>query len=323
MKVLVTGAAGFIGFHLCKLLIEKKIKVIGIDSLNNFYSKKLKKHRLELLKKSKYSKYFLFKKVDIKRFAQIKRLFLNQKIDIIIHLAAQAGIRYSLKNPRNYLDNNIVGLFNLMEIARENKPKNFIFASSSSVYGFNKKAPFKENFDTSSPLQFYGSTKKAGEVFLKSYNYLYDFPVTCLRLFTVYGPWGRPDMAIFSFTKNILENKKITIFNKGKLIRDFTYVDDTVDGIYKCLKRKSKGFNVYNLGNQRPIKLMYLLKLLEKNLKKKAKITFTKFKKTEMPKTHSSNSKASKQLKYKPKIKIEKGLKKFTEWYLNYYGKKN
>ena len=321
MKILVTGAAGFIGFHLCKKLIEKKKYVIGVDNLNNYYSVKLKKDRIKFLKNSKFKKYFKFKKLDIKRSKQLDDFCISNNIDTIIHMAAQAGIRYSLKNPRDYLENNVGGLFNLMEVARKNKIKKFIFASSSSIYGSNTKAPFKENFDTSSPLQFYGATKKAGEVFLKTYNYLYDFPIVCLRFFTVYGPWGRPDMAIFSFTKNILSNKKINIFNKGKLIRDFTYIDDIVDGIIKSLKNKNKGFNIYNLGNQSPIKLMYLIKLLEVNLKKKAKIIFSDFKKTEMNKTHSSNTKAYKDLKYKPKIKIEKGLKKFTQWYLRYYEK--
>ena len=321
MKILVTGAAGFIGFHLCKKLIEKKKYVIGVDNLNNYYSVKLKKDRIKFLKNSKFKKYFKFKKLDIKRSKQLDDFCISNNIDTIIHMAAQAGIRYSLKNPRDYLENNVGGLFNLMEVARKNKIKKFIFASSSSIYGSNTKAPFKENFDTSSPLQFYGATKKAGEVFLKTYNYLYDFPIVCLRFFTVYGPWGRPDMAIFSFTKNILSNKKINIFNKGKLIRDFTYIDDIVDGIIKSLKNKNKGFNIYNLGNQSPIKLMYLIKLLEVNLKKKAKIIFSDFKKTEMNKTHSSNAKAYKDLKYKPKIKIEKGLKKFTQWYLRYYEK--
>ncbi len=321
MKILVTGAAGFIGFHLCKKLIEKKKNVIGIDNLNDYYSVKLKKDRIKFLKNSKFKKYFKFKKLDIKRSNELNNFCISNKIDIIIHMAAQAGIRYSLENPKDYLENNVGGLFNLMEVARKNKIKKFIFASSSSIYGSNTKAPFKENFDTSNPLQFYGATKKAGEVFLKTYNYLYNFPTVCLRFFTVYGPWGRPDMAIFSFTKNILSNKKINIFNNGKLIRDFTYIDDIVDGIIKSLTKKNKDFKIYNLGNQKPIKLMYLIKLLEINLKKKAKIIFSNYKKTEMTKTHSSNKKALKELNYRPKIKIEKGLKKFTEWYLNYYGK--
>ncbi len=321
MKILVTGAGGFIGFHLCKKLIQNKTHVVGIDNLNNYYSVKLKKDRIKILNKHKFNKYFKFKKLDLKKNKELNSFFKKNKFDIIIHLAAQAGIRYSLKNPRNYLDNNIGGLFNLMEVARTNKIKKFIYASSSSIYGSNKKAPFKENFDTSAPLQFYGSTKKAGEVFLKTYNYLYNFPVICLRFFTVYGPWGRPDMAIFSFTKNILENKKITIFNNGKMIRDFTYIDDIVDGIIKSIKIKNKNFEIYNLGNQKPVELMYVLKLLQIYLKKKAKIILTNYKKTEMLKTHSSNKKSLKEMNYRPKIKIEKGLKKFTEWYLKYYEK--
>ena len=246
MAILVTGAAGFIGFHLSKKLIEKKINVIGIDNLNNYYSVKLKKDRINFLKKHKNSKYFSFKKLDLRNVKLLNNFLNKKKISCIVHLAAQAGIRYSLKNPRNYLENNITCLFNLMEFARNNKLEHFIFGSSSSVYGNSKIAPFKEIFDTSSPLQFYGSTKKAGEVFLKTYSYLYNFPVTCLRFFTVYGPWGRPDMAIFSFTKKILENKSLDIFNKGRMIRDFTYIDDIIEGIYKCIFRKKNKFKIYN-----------------------------------------------------------------------------
>ena len=321
MTILVTGAAGFIGFHLCKKLIEKKIHVIGIDNLNNYYSVKLKKDRINFLKKHKNFKYFSFKKLDLRNVKLLNNFLNKKKISYIVHLAAQAGIRYSLKNPRNYLENNITCLFNLMEFARNNKLEHFIFGSSSSVYGNSKIAPFKEIFDTSSPLQFYGSTKKAGEVFLKTYSYLYNFPVTCLRLFTVYGPWGRPDMAIFSFTKKILENKSLDIFNKGRMIRDFTYIDDIIEGIYKCIFRKKNKFKIYNLGNQNPIKLMSMIKLLENNLNKKAKIKFKSQHRTEMKLTHSSNSKAYKELGYKPKINIENGINNFIEWYKEYYGK--
>ena len=321
MTILVTGAAGFIGFHLSKKLIEKKINVIGIDNLNNYYSVKLKKNRINFLKKHKNSKYFSFKKLDLRNEKLLNNFLNKKKISCIVHLAAQAGIRYSLKNPRNYLENNITCLFNLMEFARNNKLEHFIFGSSSSVYGNSKIAPFKEIFDTSSPLQFYGSTKKAGEVFLKTYSYLYNFPVTCLRFFTVYGPWGRPDMAIFSFTKKILENKSLDIFNKGRMIRDFTYIDDIIEGIYKCIFRKKNKFKIYNLGNQNPIKLMSMIKLLENNLNKKAKIKFKSQHRTEMKLTHSSNSKAYKELGYKPKINIENGINNFIEWYKEYYGK--
>jgi UDP-glucuronate 4-epimerase len=321
MTILVTGAAGFIGFHLSKKLIEKKIHVIGIDNLNNYYSVKLKKDRVNFLKKHKNSKYFSFKKLDLRNVKLLNNFLNKKKISYIVLLAAQAGIRYSLKNPRNYLENNITCLFNLMEFARNNKLDHFIFGSSSSVYGNSKIAPFKEIFDTSSPLQFYGSTKKAGEVFLKTYSYLYNFPVTCLRFFTVYGPWGRPDMAIFSFTKKILENKSLDIFNKGRMMRDFTYIDDIIEGIYKCIFRKKNKFKIYNLGNQNPIKLMSMIKLLENNLNKKAKIKFKSQHRTEMKLTHSSNSKAYKELDYKPKINIENGINNFIEWYKEYYGK--
>jgi len=321
MTILVTGAAGFIGFHLCKKLIEKKIHVIGIDNLNNYYSVKLKKDRINFLKKHKNSKYFSFKKLDLRNVKLLNNFLNKKKISYIVHLAAQAGIRYSLKNPRNYLENNITCLFNLIEFARNNKLEHFIFGSSSSVYGNSKIAPFKETFDTSSPLQFYGSTKKAGEVFLKTYSYLYNFPVTCLRFFTVYGPWGRPDMAIFSFTKKILENKSLDIFNKGRMMRDFTYIDDIIEGIYKCIFKKKNKFKIYNLGNQNPIKLMSMIKLLENNLNKKAKIKFKSQHRTEMKLTHSSNSKAYKELGYKPKINIKNGINNFNEWYKEYYGK--
>jgi len=321
MNILVTGAAGFIGFHLSKKLIEKKINVIGIDNLNNYYSVKLKKDRINFLKKHKNSKYFSFKKLDLRNEKLLNNFLNKKKISYIVHLAAQAGIRYSLKNPRSYLENNIICLFNLMEFARNNKIKHFIFGSSSSVYGNLNIAPFKEGFDTSSPLQFYGSTKKAGEVFLKTYSHLYNLPVTCLRFFTVYGPWGRPDMAIFSFTKKILENKSLDVFNKGRMIRDFTYVDDIVEGIYQCILKKNNKFEIYNIGNQNPIKLMNMIKLLENNLNKKAKIEFKSQHKTEMKLTHSSNSKAYKELSYKPKVNIKNGIKNFIKWYKDYYGK--
>ena len=321
MTILITGAAGFIGFHLCKKLIEKKMNVIAIDNINNYYSQKLKRDRINLLLKNKNKKFLNFKKIDIKDKNKLSNFLKNKKIDVIVHLAAQAGIRYSLKNPRDYLNNNIIGLFNIMEIARNKKLKKLIYASSSSIYGNSSKTPFSEDFDTSSPLQFYGSTKKAGEVFLKTYNYLYGFPVICLRFFTVYGPWGRPDMAIFSFTERIINNEKINIFNNGKMLRDFTYIDDVVDGIIKSIKLKKNGFKIYNIGNQKPVKLMTIIKIIEKNLRKKARINFTNYKKTEMSKTHSSNKRALKDIKYKPKIEIEKGIKKFIDWYKNYYGK--
>ncbi len=321
MTILITGAAGFIGFHLCKKLIEKKMNVIAIDNINNYYSQKLKRDRINLLLKNKNKKFLNFKKLDIKDKNKLSNFLKNKKIDVIVHLAAQAGIRYSLKNPRDYLNNNIIGLFNIMEIARNKKLKKLIYASSSSIYGNSSKTPFSEDFDTSSPLQFYGSTKKAGEVFLKTYNYLYGFPVICLRFFTVYGPWGRPDMAIFSFTERIINNEKINIFNNGKMLRDFTYIDDVVDGIIKSIKLKKNGFKIYNIGNQKPVKLMTIIKIIEKNLRKKAIINFTNYKKTEMLKTHSNNKRALKDIKYMPKIEIEKGIKKFIDWFKNYYGK--
>ncbi len=318
-KILVTGAAGFIGFHLCKKLLQKKFKVYGLDNINNYYKKELKIDRIKILKNFKKRK-FTFIKVDLKNNKKLEYIFKKNNFDIVIHLAAQAGIRYSLKNPRNYLENNIFGLFNLMENIRKFKIKKFIFGSSSSVYGNLYKIPFKENFETSSPLQFYGATKKAGEVFLKTYSHLYDIKTVCLRFFTVYGPWGRPDMALHSFVKKIINNETIELYNKGKLVRDFTYIDDIVSGIYLALKKnQKKNFNIYNLGNQKPVKLLYFLKLIEDNLNKKAKIKFTNFKKTEMIKTYSNNFKAKKELGYKPKTLIDLGVKKFIEWYLSYY----
>ena len=255
MKILITGSAGFIGFHLSSKILSKGFKVIGIDNLNSYYDVKLKKDRNNILKKNKN---FIFKKVDIKNYNALEKIFKKYKIDIVIHLAAQAGVRYSLKNPKSYIDNNISGFFNILDISKNFKIKKFIYASTSSIYGTQKKYPLKEKFETSNPIQLYAATKKSNEVIATSYNHLYKIRTIGLRFFTVYGPWGRPDMALFKFTKNILKGKPIHVYNHGKHSRDFTYVDDIVGGIFKILtsRDKKKVNSIYNIGYGKEIPLL-------------------------------------------------------------------
>ena len=234
---LISGSAGFIGFHLSLKILSKGFKVIGVDNLNNYYDVKLKRDRNKILKKNKN---FIFKKVDIKNYSGLEKIFKKYNIDPVIHLAAQAGVRYSLKNPKSYVYNNINGFFNILDISKNFKIKKFIYASTSSIYGIQKKYPLKENFETDNPIQLYAATKKSNEIIAASYSNLYKMRTIGLRFFTVYGPWGRPDMALFRFTRNILSGKPIHVFNRGKHSRDFTYVDDIVDGIYKILVFKNK-----------------------------------------------------------------------------------
>ena len=317
---LVTGCSGFIGFHVCKSLLNNNF-VVGIDNMNKYYDLKLKLGRLSILRKNKN---FSFYKRDICNFKEMNLIFKKFKFFKIIHLAAQAGVRYSLVNPKKYIDTNIYGFFNILELVKKYKIKHLVFASSSSIYGKTNKVPFKENHLTDNPLQIYATTKKSNELMAYCYSSLYNLSITGLRFFTVYGPWGRPDMAIYIFTKKILSGKKVEIFNKGNHSRDFTYIKDIVSGIIKSLRinKKNKKFEIYNIGNSKPEKILKVLNIIEKNLCKKAKIKFLKKQPGDMVNTYSDISRFKKKFNFKPKIKIEDGIKFFLKWYSIYHNKK-
>ena len=318
MKILVTGSAGFIGFHLSKKLLKNN-EVFGIDNLNNYYDINLKKDRIKILKKNNNFKFYKLNLLNKKKINFVIKKF---NIKYIIHLAAQAGVRYSIKSPKSYFKNNLEGFFNILEISKENKIKHLIFASTSSVYGENKKFPLNESFNTDNPLSFYAATKKSNEVMAHSYSHLYSLPCTGLRFFTVYGPFGRPDMSLFRFTKGIVNNKKIKIYNYGQHSRDFTYIDDVVDGITSVIKKPSKNkipFNIFNIGNGNPKRLLDYLKQIEDKLNKKAKIDSLPLQIGDIKKTHSNISSLKKYTKYKPKTNIKLGIGKFIDWYKYYY----
>jgi UDP-glucuronate 4-epimerase len=323
MKVLITGSAGFIGFHLSNLLLKNKIKVVGIDNYDEYYDKRIKIDRNKIL--LKYKNYNFFEK-DITDKKEIIKIFSKNKFDVVVNLAAQAGVRYSLKCPEKYIQSNIVGFCNIMEICKIFKVKNFLFASTSSIYGNSIKFPLKEQYKTDFPLQLYAATKKSNEVISHSYFSLYKINIVGFRFFTVYGPWGRPDMALFKFVNNILLKKKINVFNKGNHYRDFTYVDDIVNGIYKVLKKLKKSnkkaiYQILNIGNNKTISLKNFIKLIEINLGLKAKINYQSFQKGDVFKTHASIKKIEKYYGFKPKTKIEIGVKKFVEWFIENKGK--
>ena len=320
MKILITGTAGFIGFHLSKKLLKDKNTVFGFDNLNNYYDVDIKKDRIKDLKKYKN---FNFAKIDLSQKDKINKIIKDNNIKFIIHLAAQAGVRYSIENPSSYFKSNLEGFFNILEISKENKIKHLIFASTSSVYGNNSKFPLTENMNTDKPLSFYAATKKSNEIMAYSYSNIYRIPTTALRFFTVYGPFGRPDMSLFKFTKSILNNQKINLFNSGNHTRDFTYVDDIVDGIFGIINKPSKEsipYNCFNIGGGKPNKLKLFLKNIENNLNKKAKIKNLPLQLGDVKKTHSSINKLYKYSSYQPKTNIKKGIKNFINWYKNYYG---
>ena len=321
MKILVTGCAGFIGYHLVsKLLNNKKYFVYGIDNLNNYYDINLKKDRLQNLKKK--SNKFKFFKIDITKGLNLKKNFKKYKYDVVINLAAQAGVRYSIYNPKVYFDSNIKGFYNIMELSRLIKVKHFMFASTSSVYGNLNIYPSRESFNTNSPSSFYASSKISNEVMAYAYSNIYKIKCTALRFFTIYGPFGRPDMSLFRFTKGIVNNKKIKIYNYGQHSRDFTYIDDVVDGITSVIKKPSKNkipFNIFNIGNGNPKRLLDYLKQIEDKLNKKAKIDSLPLQIGDIKKTHSNISSLKKYTKYKPKTNIKLGIGKFIDWYKYYY----
>ena len=317
-KILVTGAAGFIGFSVCKELIRFGFEVCGIDNLNNYYDPLLKKSRLEILKK----KGMRFSKIDLSCKEKIDELFDEFRPTIVINLAAQAGVRHSIKEPRSYLTTNINGFFNILDNCRIFKTNHLIYASTSSVYGNNKRFPLQEDFDTDKPESFYAATKKSNELLAYSYSSIYGLKTTGLRFFTVYGPFGRPDMALFKFTKNISQGKKVELFNKGDHIRDFTYVDDVVFYINSLIDKPSKKkvpYQVFNIGSNNPKSLKYFLRLIERNLNKVSKKKYLPFQKGDVHRTHADITLIRKYTKLSPKFSIERGIKYFIEWYLKYY----
>ena len=319
MKILVTGCCGFIGYHLSIRLLNLNHEIIGVDNINNYYDIGLKKDRLTILKKNKK---FFFSKLDISNFNLLNNLIKRKKIKYIVNLAAQAGVRYSISNPKPYFDSNILGFFNILESSRQNNIKHLIFASTSSVYGNNKNFPLKEHYNTENPLTFYAASKKSNEVFAHSYANIYALPSTCLRFFTVYGPFGRPDMALFKFVKNIFLNKKIDVYNKGKHTRDFTYIDDVVNGILSVLKKPSKNkipYQVFNISSNKPIKLNNFIRFIEKNIGIKSQKNYINLQKGDILKTHGSNTKLAKYSSFNIKTKTEDGIKYFVEWFKNYY----
>ena len=331
-KIYITGAAGFIGFHAAKKFLDKGMKVHGFDSMNNYYDPRLKINRLNILKKYKN---FSFTKGLLENQKLLNQSVLKFKPTIIIHLAAQAGIRYSVVNPDVYLNSNIFGTYNIIKISSKVKVKHLIIGSSSSVYGANKKIPFQEIDKTDHQISFYAATKKSAESLAHSYSSLWKLPITMLRFFTVYGPYGRPDMAYFKFTKNILKGKKIDIYNKGKMYRDYTYIDDIIDGIYKLLnkppslnsKKKFKNdslsavapFRVLNIGNTKKVYLLDFINTLEKELDKKIKKNYMPMQKGDVHSTLSDSSLLKRITGYNPKTNYKIGITKFIRWYLNYY----
>ena len=315
MKILVTGSAGFIGYHLCNSLLNDGYDILGIDNINNYYNKNLKLERLEILKKYKN---FNFKKIDISNRENVAKIFKNFKPYKVINLAAQAGVRFSIENPYAYIDSNIIGFINLIEISKQNDVNGFIYASSSSVYGGNKKLPFSESDMTNDPISLYGATKKSNELIANSYSSLYGLNTTGLRYFTVYGPWGRPDMAYFSFTKKILAEEPIEVYNNGKMKRDFTFIDDIILGTKSALEKNYK-CEIFNLGNNKNEELMDLIKVLENELSKEAIVKFLPMQSGDVIETYANIDKSIEKLNYNPKTSINDGIPTFINWYKKYY----
>ena len=331
MKILVTGCAGFIGHSVVKSLINKKNSVIGIDNLNNYYSQELKKDRLKDITNEKRLKNYFFKfyKFDLRNFSQTKNIFKKYKFDTIIHLAAQAGVRYSLENPRKYLESNVISFFNILELCRIFKVKHLVYASTSSVYGDNI-LPFSEKTNSDKPLQFYSATKKSNEVMSYAYSNIYKFKTTGLRFFTVYGPWGRPDMAYFKFANLINKNKSIVIHNKGRHKRDLTYIDDVVKAIKKIaynkktyIKKNNKvNSEIFNIGNSKTIKLIDMINFLEKSFNTEAKKKFVPMQPGEMLNTLSNSKKLKNNFRVKFSTPFHEGMRNFFNWYISYTSNK-
>ena len=333
MKILVTGAAGFIGSALALRLLERGDTVVGIDNMNDYYDVRLKQARLD---RTKSHPHFQFQKLDIVDREAMASLFRAHKFDAAMHLAAQAGVRYSITNPQSYVDSNLVGFGNILEGCRHSGVKHLVFASSSSVYGANTKLPFSEHDNVDHPVSLYAATKKANELMAHSYAHLYRLPCTGLRFFTVYGPWGRPDMALFKFTKGILEGEPIPVFNEGKMIRDFTYIDDIVEGVIRAIDRPAAPnpawsgkapdpatsyapYRIYNIGNNQPVELMRYIEVLESCLGKKAKLQMLPMQDGDVPATSANVEALEKDAGFRPRTTVEQGVARFVEWYKSYH----
>jgi len=320
MKVLITGSSGFIGYWVSKELLNNGYKVFGIDNHNDYYDIKLKKFRNKELKKNKN---FYFSKIDITSIYSLKNFFKKNKIKYIVHLAAQAGVRYSIYNPKTYFDNNVLGFFNILNIAKEFKIRHLVFASTSSVYGDVKNFPLKESEHTSNPKSFYAATKKCNEVMGYSYSKIYDLNMTALRFFTVFGPLGRPDMSLFNFVNNMIRNKNINLFNHGRHIRDFTYVEDVAKSVHKVLlkiPKKNDRFRIINIAGGNKNTLRNYVRLIQKNLnKKKIKIKYFPLQKGDVYKTEASIKRLKKIIKFVPNTKLDIGIKKYVKWFRTFY----
>ena len=334
MKVLVTGAAGFIGMHVSERLLARGDEVVGLDNLNDYYDPSLKESRLDRLRPCAQ---FRFVKLDVTDREAMTRLFVEEKFDRVVHLAAQAGVRYSLKNPHAYVDSNLVGFMNILEGCRHNGVEHLVYASSSSVYGGNAKMPFSEHDSVDHPVSLYAATKKANELMAHTYSHLYGLPTTGLRFFTVYGPWGRPDMALFLFVRAILEDQPIDVFNHGKMRRDFTYIDDIVEGVIRVLDRKAEPdtafdplcpdpgrshapYRVFNIGNHDPVDLMDFIDAIEEALGRVARKNFLPIQDGDVPATFADVSELEAWTDFKPATSVRDGVGRFVAWYRTYYG---
>lgn len=333
-KILVTGAAGFIGFHLSNRLLAEGYGVTGLDNLNDYYDVNLKQARLDILMKNSD---FRFVKANLTDRQVVDETFRDRKFDYVVHLAAQAGVRYSLQNPYAYLDSNLHGFLNILEACRHHRPEHLIYASTSSVYGANTKQPFSVHDNVDHPISLYAATKKANELMAHTYAALYNIPTTGLRFFTVYGPWGRPDMALFLFTKAILEGKAIDVYNYGRMKRDFTYIDDIVEGLVRLLPRIPQPdknwsgmhpdpatsfapYRLYNIGNNKPVELMRFIEVLEEKLGRKAEKNFLPIQDGDVPETYADVNDLMRDTGFKPSTSIEEGIGKFVDWYKSFYG---
>ena len=334
MKVLVTGSAGFIGFHLSSRLLKEGFDVVGLDNLNDYYDVNVKKNRLKILQENTG---FKFQLTSLENRKEMQEIFKSNSFDYVVNLAAQAGVRYSIENPESYVDSNLVGFANILEGCRHNHVKHLVYASSSSVYGLNTGMPFSVTHNVDHPISLYAASKKANELMAHTYSYLYKLPTTGLRFFTVYGPWGRPDMALFLFTKAIIENKPIKVFNNGDMKRDFTYIDDIVEGVFRIIKNipePEKDFSfdtpnpsasgaapyrLYNIGNNNPVSLMDFIKAIENALGKTAKKDFLPLQAGDVPATWANVDKLIKDTGFLPKTSVDEGIAKFIKWYKSYY----